>query len=90
MTQQRTEPHTYEAEKSGWRTCRICGRGANAGIHKPRRTTEEVIADLTREAVHGPHGARECPDPSICPTHDVDPVDCFTVFGTFTPPRYEP
>ena len=34
-------PHQYQAERSGWRTCAICGRGANAAIHKPETTTQE-------------------------------------------------
>jgi hypothetical protein len=26
-------PHRYVAERAGWRTCAVCGQGANAHIH---------------------------------------------------------
>lgn len=42
-TDMTNEPHQYVAEgPSQWRTCAVCGRGANAGIHKataPQHTT---------------------------------------------------
>lgn len=28
------ERHRYVAERSGWRTCRLCGQGANASVHR--------------------------------------------------------
>jgi hypothetical protein len=34
---QATEPHAYVPERGGWRTCAICGQGANASIHRKRK-----------------------------------------------------
>ena len=30
----RTMPHAYVSQGMNWRTCAVCGRGANARIHR--------------------------------------------------------
>ena len=38
MNSERNQPHQYQGHPggagAGWRTCQVCGRGANAQIHK--------------------------------------------------------
>ena len=42
MTNEATKPHAYVREGVGrWRTCAVCGRGANAQIHKPPPPQED-------------------------------------------------
>lgn len=45
-----TEPHLYVSQGvPGWRTCALCGVGANAGIHKPERVAAAKRAAIEAE-----------------------------------------